>query len=166
MSKARFLFKYPAPGDAMGELIDFGESVTSNTTLTDLPSHAAYVSKLGIYEALYPAVVLSPLNAYDNIRHKIIEIDMPDLEAAEAYAAEQVGKPYSFLSCAEAELYALTGKLINAQQDGTDCSQLDINIGRVGKLAVLGSEPAALIRPSDLFNELIRLGGIVIETTI
>ena len=166
MAIGKILFKFPQKGDPIGELIDLGESIgTGKLTFLDLPSHVGIFSNGGIIEALYPTVDISPLNKYDNIKHQVIAIDLPHLEKADVWAKRQVGTPYSFISCAEAEYFALTGKTLNPPQPGTDCSQLVCNYIRVGGLQIFGFEPAALIRPSDLLTELVKIGGVEVEAS-
>jgi hypothetical protein len=163
MSIAKILFKYPQKGDPIGELIDLGESIgTGNLTYFDLPSHVAVWVEGGWIEAIWPTVAKSAASKFDASKHEVVEIDLPDLATAEAWAKSQIGKPYSLLSCLEAEYFALTGKIINLSQQGMDCSQLGVNFCRSGKLQVLGSEPASLVRPSDLLAELIRQGGVIV----
>lgn len=153
MDKAKILFVYPVPGDLPGEAIDFCEG---DLTLHKLPCHVAVFSNGGLLEALPSGVTISSLDKYADVITKVITIDVPNLAAAESWALLQIGRPYSRLSCAEAEIYALSGEQINLPQRGSDCSQLGTDYLRVAGATLFNSEPAAFIRPSDLLAELTK----------
>lgn len=158
--KAKILFVYPFPGDTFGEIVDLGESIGGLSLETHgLPCHVAIYSCGQILEAVVPMVKFSPLDQYDDYRTDPIEVEVPCLAAAEAWAPAQIGRMYSFLSDAEAEYYALTGKLLNYQDGGVMCSQLAMEWLRVAGLPVFGAKPAWVIRPADLRNELLKCNG-------
>jgi uncharacterized protein YycO len=150
MDKARVLFVYPTPDNIIGEAIDLCEG---DLTLHSLPCHVAIFSNDGLLEALTSGVTISAdVNKYPVT--KIVEVDVPDLTAAEAWALKQVGRPYSLLSCGESEIYATIGEEIDLPQKGTDCSQLACDYIRSAGRKIFDDEPAAWIRPSDLLDKL------------
>jgi hypothetical protein len=160
MDKAKLLFVYPPYGDMFGEIIDIGESIgTADLTTKLLPCHVAIFSNGQLLEAIVPTVQFSPVNKYDNWTRKEVEVDVPNLAAAEAWSLLQVGRMYSFPSCLEAEYFALTGKIIAYQDGGTMCSQLGIEWLRIAGLIIFGDKPSKLIRPSNLLNELVPFSG-------
>jgi uncharacterized protein YycO len=150
MDKARILFVYPPPCDIAGEVIDLCEG---DLTLHSLPCHVAVYSNGGLWEALTSGVTISTdVNKYPIT--KIVEVNVPDLATAEAWALKQVGRPYSLLSCGESEIYATTGEEVDLPQKGTDCSQLACDYIRSAGRKIFDDEPAAWIRPSDLLDKL------------
>lgn len=160
MDKARILFVYPPPGDIPGEIISLAESIgTGDLTTNGLPCHVAVFVPEGLIEAILPVVSLSPFDKYDGDVTKEIEIDVPDLAGFYASARKQLNLPYSFATCAEAEIFALTGKIVKYNPRGRDCSQVGIISCRGGLIQILGCEPSRLVRPSDMLSELLRLGG-------
>lgn len=109
----------------------------------------------GIVEAIVPKVVLSLTDKYANYITKYVDVDIPDMVAAESEAKALIGKPYGFVDCITGGLHDLAGK--NIIGDGyitADCSETVTRILRAGGIDILPGVPADDVTPEDLLKAL------------
>jgi hypothetical protein len=127
----------------------------------------------------YPGVHLHALDKYDNNQYaKFVEVEVPNLSAAERTAKRLLGKFYSYIGCIEGGVYDLFGiqlhpwiaKYINllivkffrlpvnldTGEWTMNCSETVTRILRAGGLSVLPGVDADCITPEDL---LVALNG-------
>lgn len=129
---------------------------------TKLPSLGYIVEAEGSPEDGYPAGVRkSPIDKYDNDPNAyFIDVNLPNIEEAEAEALRQLGNPYSFYDCLAGGMYDLYG--IRFPGDGTnayDCSKSHLLIVRAGGINLLPDEDASHITPMDDERAEEKLGG-------
>jgi len=102
-----------------------------------------------ILEALPDGVAVSQLYKYTDFTTKCVEVDIPNMEAAESKAKEMIGKPYSFMDGLEGGLHDLFGvSFPNDGEAATNCSKLVAIVLRAGEYD-LGQECANCITPGD-----------------
>jgi len=144
--KVKVLFSYPCT--PFGELI---EAVEGNGQ----PSHAAIFMFGGILEALSNGFVKSPLNAYDQFKHTIITVDVPNIEAAEAEANKLLGKPYDYRACLDGGIHDLLGVTVPGNGEvAVDCSEAVTLILQAGGLNIFPDFSADNVTPADLLKKL------------
>jgi len=144
--KVKVLFSYPCT--PFGEIIEAVEGKGQ-------PSHAAIFMLGGILEALSNGFVKSPINAYDQFKHTIIEVDVPNIEAAEEEANKLLGNPYGYRACLDGGLHDLLGVTVPGDGEKTvDCSEAVTRILRAGGVDVLPGVYADCVTPADLLKEL------------
>lgn len=119
-------------------------------------SHVGIYMLGGIVDALLPAVKISPSDRYSNDYCEIIEVTIPNLNAAYQEALNLVGTPYGlFTDCINGSLYKLAG--ISMQGNGTktvNCSEAVTRILRAGGFPVLPGVPADCVTPRCLYEAL------------
>ena len=115
------------------------------------------------YDDIYPGFWLHPPDKYAGDTHvRLIDLDVPDIEAAKAEARKLIGTPYSYHGCLEAAAN-LTG--IDLPTDGERtvmCSEAVTRILRAGGLdACSGIEPD-MVTPVMLYEDLMQRGGVLV----
>jgi hypothetical protein len=99
----------------------------------------------------YPGVWRHRADKYDgNPYAKFISIDLPDKEAADAWAESKVGTLYAYPGCVLGGLHDLTG--VNLPLDGEltmNCSEFSTRFLREGSLDILHGLFADGITPMD-----------------
>jgi len=145
--EAKVLFSYPVT--EIGKLIDWAEGPD------DDPSHAAIFMLGGICEALDNGFVKSPLTAYDDFKHDIITVDLPDYKAAEKECQKLLGTPYGYRACIDGGLHDLLGIAVPGDGDNTvDCSEAVTRILRAGGLDIFPDFNPDNVTPADLMKKL------------
>jgi hypothetical protein len=165
-------------GDSLVD--DVIEKVTSGEY-----SHVAININGGILESTgiikegdhYPGVHMRQITEYDgNPDAVFIDVDVPDLQAAELKAKYLLGKFYSYVGCVEGGAYDVFGiklhgwitKLINlllvkflhipvnvdTGEWSMNCSETVTRILRAGGFNILPGVDADCITPMDLYREL------------
>lgn len=116
------------------------------------------------YDDLYPGFWLHPLEKYNDDQHvKIIELDVPDLAAAQEETRRLLGTPYSYHGCLEAAA-KLTGLDLPVDGEFTVmCSEAVTRILRAGGLCICPDSLADDVTPVMLYEDLIKYrgGGLV-----
>jgi len=135
--------------DWIGKVIDAVEGKGKD------PSHTGIFMFRGLLEAVKGGFVKSPATTYDGLETKIIFVDVPNMEAAEAKAQVLLGTPYGYIDCITGGLHDLTGK--NVPGDGeitVNCSEAVTRILRAGGLDILPGVYADDVTPADLLMAL------------
>jgi hypothetical protein len=103
----------------------------------------------------YPGVWLhNPSKFSDDDTVKIIDVDVPDEEAAVQKARELIGTPYSYTDCIEAALNEVGVTLPTDGETTVMCSETVTMILRAGGVEVCGDTPADLVTPVMLYEAL------------
>lgn len=109
------------------------------------------------YDDKYPGVWLHPLDKYAGDTHvRLIDLEVPDVEAAKAEARKLLGTPYSYHGCLEVAA-KLTG--IDLPTDGAltvMCSETVTRILRAGGLSICPEEQADNVTPVMLYEDIIK----------
>lgn len=112
------------------------------------------------YDDLYPGFWLHPPDKYDGDEHtKIVELDVPDLAAAQAETRRLLGTPYSYHGCLEAAA-ELAG--IDLPADGeltVMCSEAVTRILRAGGLCICPDNQADDVTPVMLYEDVMQFRG-------
>jgi len=144
--KVKVLFSYPCT--PFGEIIEAAEGKGQ-------PSHAAIFMLGGILEALSNGFVKSPENAYDQFKHTIVTVDVPNIEAAEAEANKLLGTPYGYVDCFTGGLHDLLGITIPGNGEKTvNCSEAVTRILQAGGLDIFPDFAPDNVTPADLLKKL------------
>jgi hypothetical protein len=116
------------------------------------------------YADPYPGVWLHPPGKYDGDSHvKIIEIDVPDMPAAESKARELIGTLYGYSDCIVTATKFLTGHNIFSGGENTmHCSETVTRILRAGGLPVCPGLQADEVSPVLLYEDLQQRGGVIV----
>ena len=116
------------------------------------------------YDDIYPGFWLHPPDKYDGDPHvKIIELDVPDLAAAQNETRRLLGTPYSYHGCLEAAA-KLTGLDLPVDGECTVmCSEAVTRILRAGGLCVCPDSLADDVTPVMLYEDLLKYrGGLLV----
>jgi len=127
-------------------------------------SHSAIKFDWGIIESLgikdpgdkYPGVWLHDPGKYDNAMVTRIEVDLPDIPAAEVEARLLIGTLYGYTDCVRGGLYDLLGVELEGNKITANCSETVTRILRAGGLNILPDIEADCITPNDLYRELVK----------
>ena len=102
----------------------------------------------------YPGVWLHPMSKLWSDRVRVLNVDVPDIEAAKNTARKLIGTPYSYTDCIEAALNEV-GVTLPVDGDKTVmCSETVTLILRAGGVEVCGDTPADLVTPVMLYEAL------------
>ena len=122
-------------------------------------SHVAVKALGGVLEALgvkdeedkYPGVWAHSADKYDNDPNaKFVEVDVPDVEAADKWAEGIISTPYAYVGCIDGGLHDMLGT--NLPCDGQltmNCSETVTRYLRAGKCDLLHGVYADAITPAD-----------------
>lgn len=112
------------------------------------------------YDDIYPGFWLHPPDKYAGDEHvKIVELDVPDIAAAQEEARRLIGTPYSYHGCLEAAAQ-LSG--LNLPVDGEHtvmCSEAVTQILRAGGLCICPDNLADDVTPVMLYKDIIQYRG-------
>jgi len=156
--KVKILFSYPCT--PFGKLVEDVEGKGE-------PSHTGIILYGQIFEALENGFVKSPLNSYDDFKHKIITINISNLSHAQLEAKRLLYTPYGWVDCIVGgarrlinRILKLFNKSINIEFRGNgertvNCSEAVTRILRAGGLDVLPEVYADDVTPADLLEALI-----------
>ena len=113
------------------------------------------------YSDPYPGVWLHPADKYDGNPHaKTVEIDLPDLAAAQSKARELIGTLYGYSDCIVTATKFLTGYNIFSGGELTmHCSETVTQILRAGGLKVCPDLQADEVSPVLLYEDLLKYRG-------
>ncbi|MBP2654270.1 MAG: hypothetical protein H6Q73_1839 [Firmicutes bacterium] len=151
MSKVKVLFAF-SDGLEIDRLVDWGEGGG------DLPCHTGIFLNGYIYEALKQGFVKSSENSYDGRRIKILEVDVPNIEEAEAEAEKLLGTPYGWKACLDGGLHDVLGVTVPGDGEKTvDCSESVTRILQAGGLDIFRDFSADNVTPADLLKKLQKL---------
>ena len=116
------------------------------------------------YSDPYPGVWLHPADKYDGNPHaKTVEIDLPDLAAAQSKARELIGTLYGYSDCIVTATKFLTGYNIFSGGELTmHCSETVTRILRAGGLPVCPGLQADEVSPVLLYEDLLQRGGAIV----
>lgn len=115
------------------------------------------------YDDVYPGFWLHPPDKYDGDEHtKIVEVDVPDLAAAQEEARRLIGTPYSYHGCLEAAA-KLSGLDLPVDGECTVmCSEAVTHILRAGGLCICPDNRADDVTPVMLYEDLLQRGGALV----
>ncbi|VBB05091.1 Hypothetical protein LUCI_0297 [Lucifera butyrica] len=99
----------------------------------------------------YPGVWLHDPDKYrDSPDAEFIEVEIPDLMAAESEARKLIGSPYGYVDCVRGGLYDLTGVKLPGNLLAMNCSETWTRILHAGGLKVLNDVAPDCVTPMDL----------------
>lgn len=156
---AKIMFLWPTgSNDILGKIIQAGEGGA------DEPTHVAVVLGSCLLEATALGVRKTPLPKYTQRRRQVWELDVP--EPAHGVLAAEIleGRSYSYLACFSGLLrdqFGMKLPFVSCCQD--DCSEVGTIYLRCQGLDVFGMDNPAAITPRDLYGEVLRLGGRLVE---
>lgn len=108
----------------------------------------------------YPGFWLHPSNKYqDSLHVKVLEIDLPDILAAESEARKLLGTPYSYHGCLEAAAELVGFDLPTDGDQTVMCSEAITRILRAGGLPVCPVYKADMVTPVMLWEDLVKYRG-------
>ena len=115
------------------------------------------------YDDIYPGFWLHPSDKYAGDEHvKIVELDVPDLAAAQAETRRLLGTPYSYHGCLEAAA-KLSGLDLPVDGEHTVmCSEAVTRILRAGGLCICPDNIADDVTPVMLYEDLLQRGGVIV----
>ena len=116
------------------------------------------------YDDIYPGFWLHPPDKYGGDQHvKFVELEVPDLAAAQEETRRLLGTPYSYHGCLEAAA-KLTGLDLPVDGECTGmCSEAVTRILRAGGLCVCPDSLADDVTPVMLYEDLIKFrGGVLV----
>lgn len=104
----------------------------------------------------YPGFWLHEPNRYDKYQSAVfVDVEIPDLKAAEKQARHLLGTAYGYTDLVNAGVYNLTGKSLPGTGKYTViCSEAVVMILRSGGLNILPGVNADSISPMDLYRAL------------
>ena len=112
------------------------------------------------YSDPYPGFWLHPPDKYQNSLHvKVLEIDLPDIPAAECEARQLLGTPYSYHGCLEAAAKLVGLDLPTDGERTVMCSEAITRILRAGGLPVCPGYQADMVTPVMLWEDLVKYRG-------
>lgn len=113
------------------------------------------------YSDPYPGVWLHPADKYSGDEHaKTVEVDLPDLAAAQSKARELIGTLYGYSDCIVTATKFLTGYNIFSGGELTmHCSETVTRILRAGGLNVCPDLQADEVSPVLLYEDLLKYRG-------
>jgi hypothetical protein len=156
MGTAKIMFLWPASkNDIIGKIIQSVEG-------EDQPTHVAVVLEDSLLEATSIGVRQTNRDRYEVRRREIIEIEVLHKECANVATAMLLGRGYSYFSCLMG-FFRKKGLKLPFNSPYDDCSEVGTLFLRSQGLNVFGWDNPAGIRPDELRQELLRLGGRVIE---
>jgi len=157
--KIKVLFSYPCT--PFGKLVEDVEGKGE-------PSHTGIILYGQIFEALENGFVKSPLNSYDAFKHKIVEVNVPNLSHAQLEAKRLLYTPYGYFDCIVGGARRILNRIlkhlfkraINIEFRGNgertvNCSEAVTRILRAGGLDVLPEVYADDVTPADLLEALL-----------
>lgn len=123
-------------------------------------AHASIFLLGGIVEAISPAVTISPIDKYDQTEQEIIEVEIPDVIAAEEQAGSLIGVQYGlFTDCLDGGLNDVLGYHSKGNDIKTvNCSETVTRILRAGGLDILPDVAADCVTPEGLYQVLLEIG--------
>ena len=112
------------------------------------------------YDDIYPGFWLHPPDKYAGDEHvKIVELDVPDLAAAQEGARRLLGTPYSYHGCLEAEA-KLSGLALPVDGEHTVmCSEAVTRILRASGLCICPDNLADDVTPVMLYEDIMKFRG-------
>jgi hypothetical protein len=156
---AKIMFLWPTDStDILGKIIQTGEGGE------DDPTHVAVVLDSCLLEATALGVRKTPLPKYAHRRRQVWEIEVPEPTHRVLAAEILEGRSYSYLACFSGLLrdrFGIKLPFVSCCQD--DCSEVGTIYLRCQGLEVFGIENPATITPQDLYEEMQRLGGRLVE---
>ena len=112
------------------------------------------------YDDIYPGFWLHPPDKYAGDEHvKIVELDVPDIAAAQEETRRLLGTPYSYHGCLEAAA-KLSG--LDLPVDGeltVMCSEAVTRILRAGGLDACSGMDPDMVTPVMLYEDVIQYRG-------
>ena len=107
----------------------------------------------------YPGVWLHPPDKYKDGEDAVfIQVDVPDLAAAEQQARDSLGSLYGYIDCVNGGIKELFDKVIPGDGTATmNCSETWTRILRAGGLDVLPGIEADSVTPQMLYEALTSL---------
>ena len=117
------------------------------------------------YSDPYPGVWVHPPDKYEGNQHvKFIDVDVPDLPAAESKARELIGTLYGYTDCIVTATKFLTGhNIFKGGENTMHCSETVVRILRAGGLVVCPELEADEVSPILLYEDLLRnRGGVLV----
>jgi hypothetical protein len=153
VAKVQVLFVYPH-GNVLEKIV--GEFIDVAEGRGDDPCHAAVFACGGILEAIRCGVVVSEIDRYKDCKTKMLEVDIPNIEAAENEGQKLIGTPYGLVTdCVSGGLHDITGIHCKGNGEKTvNCSETVTRYLRAGGFNVLPDTPADCITPRDLLAAL------------
>lgn len=116
------------------------------------------------YDDIYPGFWLHPTDKYEGDEHtKIVELDVPDIAAAQEEARRLLGTPYSYHGCLEAAA-KLSGLSLPVDGECTVmCSEAVTRILRAGGLCICPDNQADDVTPVMLYEDIMQFrGGVLV----
>ena len=115
------------------------------------------------YDDIYPGFWLHPPDKYAGDDHtKVVEMDVPDIAAAQAETRRLLGTPYSYHGCLEAAA-KLSGMDLPVDGEHTVmCSEAVTRILRAGGLRICPDSLADDVTPVMLYGDLLQRGGVIV----
>ena len=112
------------------------------------------------YDDIYPGFWLHPPDKYAGDEHvKIVELDVPDLAAAQEDTRRLIGTPYSYHGCLEAAA-KLSGLDLPVDGEHTVmCSEAVTMILRAGGLCICPDSMADDVTPVMLYDDIMQHRG-------
>ena len=112
------------------------------------------------YDDIYPGFWLHPLDKYAGDEHvKVVELDIPDLAAAQEETRRLIGTPYSYHGCLEAAA-KLSGLDLPVDGEHTVmCSEAVTMILRAGGLCICPDSMADDVTPVMLYDDIMQHRG-------
>ena len=116
------------------------------------------------YADPYPGVWLHPPAKYDGDSHaKFIDVDVPDVPAAESKARELIGTLYGYVDClATVSKFLADCNLIPGSDRTMHCSETVTRILRAGGVSVCPELQADEVSPVLLYEDLLQRGGTLV----
>ncbi|MBP2658501.1 MAG: hypothetical protein H6Q69_1533 [Firmicutes bacterium] len=103
----------------------------------------------------YPGVWLHAADKYDNNPNaEFVEIDLPNLAAAEVEARRLIGTLYGYGDCVRGAIYETTGIRIPGNSITADCSETVTRVVRAGEFSVLPNFYPDDITPNKLHRAI------------
>jgi hypothetical protein len=156
---AKIMFLWPTgPHDLIGHFVQSGEGGI------DEPCHVAIVLDDCLLEATILGVRKTPLDRYKRRRCEIWQIEVPYPEHGVIAAQLLEGRKYGWLSCIAGWLrdkFRIKVPFVDSYHD--DCSETGTIYLRCMGLKLFAEDNPTAITPRDLYDELRRLGGELVE---
>lgn len=118
-------------------------------------SHVAIIDDDILIEAMPPLVTISSIHRYESFKTEIVEIYVPDIEAALAKAKSLVDKPYAVIGCIEGGLHDVFDIQLPGDGEKTiNCCELAIRSIRAGGSKLREEISADCWTPQRLYAEI------------